>query len=392
MSETCKITIESGEHERVYCPVTADLPWSYRETGGVILTETSTERTIPCQIDMSGGNGISITWIVNKMKPGQSQTFLATAVKKGVLAKGRPRQKVTLSEDVSNSKVDVQINGQLFTSYHYGHEWVRPFLHPVFGPHGVRVTRNWPVDDSVQDEKRDHPHHKSIWVAYGDCSGVDNWSEEPNHGWQRHRGFLNLESGPIFGRIVATTDWCRPDERRQFEDRRELRFYALPNGARLFDLTLTFHMNVRDITFRDTKEGGLISIRVASSMDVPRGGRIENGYGGVNEKETWGKSAPWCDYSGHVDGKHVGIAVFDHEENPRYPTGWHVRNYGLMTANCFAWSYYRPKAKKKGDMTFKKGSRTTWRYRVFIHKGNAEMGKVRDRFIDFIAPPAVKLE
>ena len=74
---------------------------------------------------------------------------------------------------------------------------------------------------------------------------------------------------------------------------------------RLFDIAVTFRMTEGPITFYDTKEGGLVSVRVASSMDVPRTGRIENGYGGINEAETWGKNAPWCDYSGLADGEHT---------------------------------------------------------------------------------------
>jgi len=186
---------------------------------------------------------------------------------------------------------------------------------------------------------------------------------------------------------VAKIDWCNAKDRKQFEETRRVRFYAVPNGARLFDVAIAFKMTEKDVTFRDTKEGGLLSVRVASAMDVPRGGRIENGYGGRNEAETWGKKAPWCDFSGVVDGRQVGIAVMDHDTNPRYPTEWHVRNYGLMTANCFGWSYFRPETQARGDMHFRKGSITSWRYRIYVHRGDAGSGKVRDRFLDYIAPP-----
>jgi hypothetical protein len=226
-------------------------------------------------------------------------------------------------------------------------------------------------------------------VAHGECDRVDNWSEEEGHGWQRHRRFTALESGPVFGRLTAVNDWCHTSGRKQFEEQRDMVFYATPGGDQLFDVTVTFRMTEKQVVFRDTKEGGLLSVRVTSSMDVPEGGRIENGYGGINEDETWGKKAPWCDYSGTVDGVHVGVAVMDHEKNPRYPTEWHVRNYGLMTANPFGWSYFRPENKEKGHMTFPKGSRHTWRYRVFVHRGDAGKARVGERFIDYIAPPSV---
>jgi hypothetical protein len=331
--------------------------------------------------------GVALTWLVDRLRSGGKKTYLARPIQ------GESHKDAVAVKDLRDQgRVDVEILGKLFTSYHYDSKWVRPFLYPVIGPLGTQVTRNWPIVDGVPGEHKDHVHHKSIWVAYGDCSGVDNWSEEEGHGWQRHRGFVKLLSGSVFGQVVAKNDWCARSGRKQFEEIRDMRFYALPGGERLFDMAVTFRMTQREVVFRDTKEGGLVSIRVASSMDVQNGGRIENGYRGTNESETWGKKAPWCDYSGHVDGKHVGIAVFDHEKNPRYPTEWHVRDYGLMTANCFAWNHYRPEDKVKGDMRFKKGGMTTWRYRLFIHRGGAEKGKVGDRFMDFIAPPKVVVE
>jgi hypothetical protein len=66
-----------------------------------------------------------------------------------------------------------------------------------------------------------------------------------------------------------------------------------------------------------------------------------------------------------------------------------VRDYGPMTANCFAWSRYRPKAGVRAEMAFKKGRKTTWRYRICLHEGDARQGKVSNRFLDFFAPPIV---
>jgi hypothetical protein len=379
-----KCSVSASSRDIVYCPITIDLPKGYNEKSLLSLADASTGEIAPCQIGKSD-KGANLTWLENRLKAGETRKYIATPVKSA-----DAKDAVTVTDLPDEGRVDVNIFGKLFTSYHYGSKWVRPFLYPVIGPSGAQVTRNWPIVGTVKGEHRDHVHHKSIWVAYGDCSQVDNWLEQEGHGWQRHQEFINLISGPVYGRITARNDWRRNDESKQFEEIRDMRFYALPGGERLFDINITFNMTEEKVVFQDTKEGGLVSVRVASSMDVRHGGKIENGYGGADENETWGKKAPWCDYSGHVDGKHVGIAVFDHEKNPRYPTQWHVRNYGLMTANCFAWSHYNPEDGLKGDMTFEKNSSTTWRYRLFIHKGDASKGKVKDRFMDYIAPPPTK--
>ena len=386
MGKVVKLSVPASAHDVAFCPVSAEIPISYTECAALSLVDAETGKTVPSQIADSG-KGVTLTWLIDRLAAGKAREYVLQSA-----AASKKASTVAVDDDSKAGRVDVRIAGELFTAYHYKDKWARPFLYPVIGPFGTQVTRNWPVVGTVKGEHRDHVHHKSIWVAYGECDKVDNWSEEKGHGWQRHRKFLNLVSGNVFGQITAKIDWCANDETKQFEETRDMRFYALPGGDRLFDICVAFRMTQGKVVFHDTKEGGLVSVRVASSMDVRNGGKIENGYGGVNESETWGKKAPWCDYSGTVDGKHVGIAVFDHEKNPRYPTEWHVRDYGLMTANSFAWSHYRPEDEAKGDMAFNKGASPVWRYRLYIHRGDAAKGNVRNRFLDFVAPPKVAVE
>jgi hypothetical protein len=90
-------------------------------------------------------------------------------------------------------------------------------------------------------------------------------------------------------------------------------------------LNLTFTASEdKDVVFGDTKEGGLLSLRVAGTMQVTVAGKMENSFGGINESEIWGKRAHWCDYSGPVENRWVGVALFDHPKNLRHPTYWHA--------------------------------------------------------------------
>lgn len=385
MARLAKIILQGQEHRHADCPVSVEVPIAsdkFGSGGKLALRDVKTGAEHLCQFEPSRG-GTRLTFVVRELAAGLRRQFALVRLP-------RPgTDLVCLVDDRDASRLDIVVHGKRFTSYHYGEQWVRPFLHPLIGPGEVGITRSWPISGIVKGETRDHPHHKSLWVAHGECGTVDNWSEEPGHGYQRQRRFASRVSGPVYGEFVAKIDWCDSRERKQFEETRRIRVYAVSRRMRLLDVEIRFRMNQGPVTFRDTKEGGLLSIRVASAMDVPRGGRIENGYGGRDERECWGKKAPWCDYSGVVDGRAVGIAVMDHESNPRYPTEWHVRNYGLMTANCFGWSHFRPEARERGDLRFRKSSTTTWRYRVYIHEGDATKGKVRERFLDFIAPPEV---
>jgi hypothetical protein len=299
---------------------------------------------------------------------------------------------VQLSDD--GSKVDVSVGGELFTAYHYAGKWVRPFLWPVIGPYGDPVTRAFPMISDVEGEKHDHPHQKSLYTAFGEVNGVDDWSEETGHGSIVHKGFTQFRSGPAAAILQSANDWVSKEGKRVLSEQRTMVFYnLLPSTERLVDFAIHFRADDGDVKFGDTKEGGILAVRVATTMDVDSGlgGRIENSFGGISEAETWGKPAHWCDYSGPVKDRRVGIAVMDHSSNLRHPTGWHVRSYGLMTANCFAESYYKNDPTKDGSYVLAAGGELVFRYRLLVHRGGACEGRVAQRYHDFINPPTVEV-
>ena len=283
--------------------------------------------------------------------------------------------------------MDIRVGGSLFASYHYGPEWFRPYFHPVIGPHGLPVTRGFPMVANVPGETTDHPHHKGIWSAYGEAGGVDNWAETPTSGRTVHTGFEAVESGPVFGRAIALGDWVTHDRAAVvLKERRVLTFYATAPW-RLFDLELTLTAAGSDALFGDTKEGGFVSLRVASSMDVPRGGRLENSRGGVGEPEVWGKRAEWCDYSGPLGGRTVGVAFMEHPSSFGHPTYWHARDYGLMSANPFGLSEFLGKG-HDGSYNLPAGESLVFNYRVYIHEGDASAGGVAEMYRAYTDPPS----
>ena len=75
--------------------------------------------------------------------------------------------------------------------------------------------------------------------------------------------------------------------------------------------------------------------------------------------------------SGWVIG---GIAIFDHPENLRYPTTWHVRNYGLFTANQWGIHDFTGDWSQRGDLTLEEGDALT--FYLHGHELNRERGKL----------------
>ncbi len=382
------MTVDAGLHRRRWCPVTTSLDLAEDvDLDSLVLVDVADQRTIPVQAWRGEGQHVFLAWMVRDLAQGASRAYDLVARQGGTSYFGG----VDVSEE-EPGRLAVRVNGQHVTTYNYWSDVVRPYLYPVFASGGVGVTRNWPMVADAVGETNDHPHHKGIYTAQGSVNGVDNWSEGKGHGYQVHREFARVYGGVTAGGFTEELDWTDANRDVNMTETRRLTFYATSGRVRLFDYEVNLHASHGEVTLGDTKEGGLLSIRVASSMDVtaePEGGRFVNGYGGVLEGEAWGKRAPWCDYSGPTPGGWKGVTLMDHVDNPRYPTHWHVRNYGLMTANPIGLHDFTGDPENRWDLVIPEGETLSWLYRVMIHDGDATDAQVADRYHDFANPPIV---
>jgi hypothetical protein len=102
-----------------------------------------------------------------------------------------------------------------------------------------------------------------------------------------------------------------------------------------------------------------------------------------------GQASPWVDYTGPVDGRTVGVAILNHPDSFRYPTTWHVRDYGLFAANPFGWRDFGMKT--AGDYTLPAGESITFRYRVILHDGDTASADLPAAFRAYARPPKVEI-
>lgn len=340
-----------------------------------------------------------LIFIVDELGEGESRTYTIStsdeAPKPGVLIEPSGLERATT----------VKVGGEHFTSVYYNadrpaftkDDYKKPFLWPLHSANETPVTRNWPMGD--RELTTDHPHHKSMWGAYGDINGSDFWGEGTESGREIVNA-INYASGAAMGWVrmeiilhaFGGTNDDGEDLRGEplMTELREYRFYNTPEEGRYIDQTSTFTANHGDVKFGDTKEGGLMAFRVRDIMTEKKGGTITMSDGRVGARNCWGKASPWCDYSGELGDAGVhGITVFDNADNLRYPSRWHVRDYGLMGANCFGLSYFTENEDKKeqGDFTLPAGESITFKYRAYIHAGDAEAANVTTRFANYATPP-----
>jgi len=389
--EYATLWVEAGWHRRRWCPVTTRIALEEQvDLGRLALVDATSGADVPVQAWRETDGTVGLVWLVEALEPHQKAGYRLLGRSEAAGDQGA----VVLTE-AGPGALRVEIDGELFTTYHYGEDVVRPYLYPVLAEGGVGITRDWPMVPDAPGDSRDHPHHKGIYTAHGSVNGVDNWSEEPGHGRQIHRAFTRVFSGPVAGGFTEELDWVDSQGTPNMTETRRMTFYRTPTGLRLFDYAVTLHASLGQVTLGDTKEGGLISVRVATCLDAtgePDGGRFVNSVGSVLEDEAWGKRASWCDYAGPTTAGWRGVCFMDHMANPRYPTYWHVRNYGLMTANCFGLHDFTGDPAQRADLVMPAGQSLGWRWRVVVHSGDADAASLVERYQDFVHPPLISAQ
>jgi len=286
-----------------------------------------------------------------------------------------------------SDRIDVMRDGKLVTSYRF-RSGTKPVLWPIHGPDGHKMTRSYPMDATVPNEAHDHPHHRGLWMTFGEVEQNDWWAEGKGKGIVAHQKVISCDDqGPSVS-WVAEHQWQKPASDGQAAGEallNETCRYTVSGNSDETIIDCEYVWKATDpnakIHFGDTKEG-MFAIRVPETMrgDKP-GGQILNSVGD-KQGDTWGKSAKWVDYSGPVPtgGDNLyGIAVLVHPKSFHADGLWHVRTYGLFAHNAFGIKDFlgnRTKTKSgelepphsAGGYELAPGQSLHFMYRVVLHR------------------------
>ena len=234
-----------------------------------------------------------------------------------------------------------------------------PVLHPLFAAGGRQVVRGYPLDPR-DGETRDHPHHVGFWIAHGDVDGHDFWHAP------ECRIKLETETVTENGDDLVldwSCAWTASGE-PVLDERRRMRLTARGLATRL-DVDFTLTPRAATVTFGDTKEG-FFALRLTPELKVDGNdgrARLVNAHGDAG-RDAWGKRAPWVMAEGIVDGRVVRVRMSDHRDNPRHPTWWHARTYGLVAANPFGRRAFQGRRSGDGAMVIRRDEPLRLRYRI----------------------------
>lgn len=268
------------------------------------------------------------------------------------------------------NQVSFQIDGVEKTRWYFGNEYPRPFFYPFNGPSGTSLTR------MGHPGAANHDHHRSVWFAHAKVGGTDFWSDNTKARIRQKR-WLAYEDGPDEAIMATLCGWYDESGVEVMEQELVVALIPMESGesALEFQTTMRLPAGRKQVVLEKTNFG-FLAVRVAKTISAHFGGGvIKSSEGGTGEEQIFGKRARWMDYSGFVaagQGRErraveEGMTFFDHPENPRYPTPWHVRSDGWMGASfCL-----------DDDYVIWQGKPLVLRYLLYAHSGSYCAEKAR---------------
>jgi hypothetical protein len=316
---------------------------------------------------------------------------------------------IVFQNNDAEKKLDVIMDGRLFTSFRWPDDVYKPILYPVYTSSGTEITRGFPLKPR-EGERNDHIHQVGIWLNYGNVNGFDFWGngyrgvKEPNGGEIKHGRIEKLVGGPGEGSFISSESWLDPKGKELLAEETEYHFIG-QGPVRIIDRITTLTAGDTAVFFKDTKEG-MFGIRVARQLELPSTEKVTlldaNGNPspqkdtdnlgvtgnyrsseGLTGESVWGTRARWMDLYGSIDDEKISLVIIDHPKNPGYPTYWHARGYGLFAANPLGWNDFT-QGKEQFNFSIPAKKSATFRYRVIVSSGtyltDSEINTFADEF------------
>jgi len=306
-----------------------------------------------------------------------------------------------------DNKIDVMIGRKLFTSYLYDSKQTKPVLVPLRTLSGIEVNRRYPLV-KTEGASTDHVHHVGIFFAVDEVNGTNFWNNAAPPPQIKHTEITEMTGGTGRGKLSAVMHWIDDSGQVLLEEKRSMVFLAGEHEDEYaIDFSMDLTAKVPKVLFEDIEEG-MFAIRVADCLresgskqmlrpgqplpkeSISGTGMYFSSNGDETAKKIWGKRARWVALQGVREGKLVGVAILNHPASINYPTYWHVRNYGLFSANPLGQGDFQRQSKYKKNpvlplrLSIEQGETVHLRFLVIIYEGIRTQEQIEERFREFI--------
>lgn len=313
-----------------------------------------------------------------------------------VLTSFAQEKRFSIVEKKEEKKIDINIDGKLFTAYIYPDSLMKPVLYPIVTSNGSFITRGWPLDPRA-GERVDHPHHVGLWFNYGNVNGLDFWNNSTSippqkknqYGVIQHSKVNSIKTENDRAILDVTSFWVNSDGIKLLKEDTQYIFTAT-NNNRAIQINVKLTALKEDVSFKDNKEG-LLGLRLARELehpsDQPEKFTDANGIAtavaemnnngvtglyrsseGLEGDDVWGTRGEWVNLTGKIGNEPVSVVILDHSKNIGFPTYWHARGYGLFAANPLGQKEFS-EGKEELNLKLKAGKSIAFKYKVLIQSG-----------------------
>lgn len=279
-------------------------------------------------------------------------------------------------------QIDVLVDGELFTTYLFKPDQVKPVLYPIKSPSGVIMNRGFPYQQ-VEGESEDHPHHTGVFFTYDIINGNTFWGSAQKPPEIRHVEVEEMTPGNGKGVLKTVMHWIGVTGLTLLEEKSTMVFIP-GESENIVDFSMMLTAKDTTVVFHDTKEG-MFAIRVADWLREDGGtGKYLSSEGEETERNVWGKKTKWMRLQGEKDGNVFGIAILHHPTSIYYPTYWHARAYGLFSANPLGQEAFQSGRGVENpvpyDLTLKPGESALFRFRMVLYEGKRTADQIEAIF------------
>ena len=244
------------------------------------------------------------------------------------------------------------------------------YIHPIYGLDGEVVTGDFPED---------HYHHRGLFWTWPkvvvDGKTHDQWAIGAVK--TRFIRWLGQEAGPVCAVFGVENGWFLGEE-CIVKEQVWFRVWKAGKVGRAIDAHLTFTAQEGPVGLRgaDGKGYGGFGLRVpvvpGKTVTKPDGSTVASS----NEEKL-----PWADISAQLgdEGQISGASIFIDADNPGFPNGWCLREYGYLGVH---WPGLE-------TFTLQPGEPISMSYRVWVHRGDVRKGKSAEAYRAYTTPPTV---
>lgn len=340
------------------------------------------------------------------MKRVKNKLLLLIALLIGSASWAQKHNVINIVSIPQKQRVDITIDGQLFTSLLYADSLKKPTLYPIYTSQHNMVTRGWPLMPKPGD-RIDHPHQFGLWFNYGSVNGADYWNNSTSidttkkaYGTIRLQKVINITKGVGKASLTILSRWFNPGSKAVI-DETSVFIFSVDKTLRIIDRYITLKA-LTDVQFKDDKEG-LYGIRVATELEHPiseigKAATVEKrikskenikltghytSSEGVEGEAVFSKRAKWMKLTGSVNTESVTLLMMDHPQNVNYPTYWLARGYGLMALNPLGAEVFS-NGEQKLNFALAKNKQVTFKYRFVLGGKDLTKDTIEKLFADFI--------